>query len=746
MTPRSLPLDRHAACRLCIALLLFATVPPQVARADVTRVLPDGQLPEDRRLAAPKDLNGYFPFDVPPTPEAWQQRADELRRQVQVATGLWPMPDKTPLNPVLHGRVERDGFTVERVYFESVPNHFVTGLLFRPSGSSARADGKYPAVLCPHGHGGRLQDYGAANMPKLIASGAEAFEDSHRFPRLTRCAQLARMGCVTLTYDMLGYADSVQISYDLAHRFARQRPEAEGRDEWGFFSTQAESRLQSIMGLQTWNSVRALDFLCSLPDVDATRIAVTGGSGGGTQTILLCAIDSRPVVAFPQGMVSTSMQGGCTCENCCLLRVGTGNVELTALFAPKPQGMTAADDWTIEMMTKGYPELRQLYAMLGAEDAVMCESLTQFPHNYNYVTRRLMYAWLNRHLNLGLEEPIEERRWELLTPAEWTVWNDEHPQPEGGWEYERELIQQLTEASDRQIAALTPHDARSLDEYRRIIGGAVETIIGRGLPMAGSIEREKVDKQDWDDFLYFKDILRNTNPGEVLPIVSFYPKATAWNNEVVIWVDGQGKKGVMSADGTPNPAVRQLLRDGMSVVSGDLLYQGEFLADGKPLEQTHVVANPREFAGYTFCYNPTLFAQRVHDILTLVAWVRGEDHGPQKVHLVGVNGAGPLVAAARAIAGGAVDRAAVDTAGFRFADLTSYRDPNFLPGAVKYGDLPALLALSAPHDLFIAGEGGELPPVVAATYRAAGAAGRVTSQDGTTNAAPMQAAVWFASE
>jgi hypothetical protein len=397
-------------------------------------------------------------------------------------------------------------------------------------------------------------------------------------------------------------------------------------------------------------------------------------------------------------------------------------------------------------MTKGYPELRELYAMLGAPDNVMCESLTQFPHNYNYVTRRVMYSWLNKHLKLGLEEPIVERPWKLLTPEEWTVWNDEHPRPEGGLEYELKLVKQMADASDRQIAALTPDDAESLAKYREVVGGAFDTIIGRGLPMFGSIEREKVDKQDWGDFLYFKDVLRYTNPGEELPIVSFYPKTTPWNNEVVIWVDGRGKQGVMGPDDTPNPAVRQLLRDGMSVVSGDLLYQGEFLADGKPLEQTRVVPNPREFAGYTFGYNDTLFVQRVHDILTLVAWVRNEDHGPQKVHLVGVHGAGPLVAAARAIAGKAVDRAAVDTAGFRFANLTSYRDPNFLPGSVKYGDLPALLALSAPLPLFIAGEEGKVPPVVAATYSAADAADQVTSASGSATEAPMQAAIWLSSE
>ena len=129
------------------------------------------------------------------------------------------------------------------------------------------------------------------------------------------------------------------------------------------------------MGLQTWNSIRALDFLLSLPDVDPQRIGVTGASGGGTQTFILCAIDDRPAVAFPAVMVSTEMQGGCVCENCSYLRVGTGNVELAGLFAPKPLGMSGANDWTIDIETKGLPELKALYKLYGAEDRVMAKLL-----------------------------------------------------------------------------------------------------------------------------------------------------------------------------------------------------------------------------------------------------------------------------------------------------------------------------------------------------------------------------------
>src|SRR5262249_33313495 len=205
---------------------------------------------------------------------------------------------------------------------------------------------------------------------KDVESKAEQTLEGAKYPLQARCAQLARMGCVVLHYDMVGYADSTAITFNEGHRA-------------GFKSVDAELRLQTIMEIQTWNSIRALDFLESLSDIDPKKIAVTGASGGGTQTFILCAIDSRPAVAFPAVMVSTGMQGGCYCENCSYLRIGTGNVEFAALFAPKPLAMIAANDWTLEIEKKGLPELKQLYTLLGAPDNVAARCWRECRHKHN---------------------------------------------------------------------------------------------------------------------------------------------------------------------------------------------------------------------------------------------------------------------------------------------------------------------------------------------------------------------------
>src|SRR5205085_6897807 len=121
------------------------------------------------------------------------------------------------------------------------------------------------------------------------------------------------------------------------------------------------------------------------------------------------AIDDRVTAAFPAVMVSTQMQGGCVCENAPYLRQDAGNIDIAAIFAPKPLAMTGAHDWTINIEKKGLPELKQVYKLYDAEDRVMAKCFPQFEHNYNQVSRELMYNWFNKHLNLGLSAPVEEK-------------------------------------------------------------------------------------------------------------------------------------------------------------------------------------------------------------------------------------------------------------------------------------------------------------------------------------------------
>ncbi len=313
-----------------------------------------------------RTLDDRFPPPAVTTREAWAQRAGELRQHVLASAGLLPLPDKTPLAPVVFGETGRKDYRVSKVYFESLPGFFVTGNLYRPPG-----EGPFPAILSPHGHWayGRLENSDTASVPG-------------------RAINLARQGFVVFTYDAIGYNDSRQLT----HTFDGKRERL-----WGL----------TLAGLQLWNSIRALDFLETLPYVRRDAIGATGASGGGTQTFLLAAVDDRVRVAAPVNMISLQMQGGCLCENLPGLRLDTTNVEIAATMAPRPLLMVSATgDWTRDTMTSEYPAVRRIYGLLGAEANVHGVQF-QAPHNYNRDSREAVYAWMARWLQ---QAPADVKR------------------------------------------------------------------------------------------------------------------------------------------------------------------------------------------------------------------------------------------------------------------------------------------------------------------------------------------------
>jgi len=673
------------------------------------------------------------------------------------------MPARSPLNPVIHGLIDQGDYTIEKVYFESIPGFYVTGNLYRPKGKT----GRRPAVLSPHGHfpGGRFQDEGRETVRRKIVTGAERFEDGGRSFMQSRCVQLSRMGCVVFHYDMIGYGDSIQIPLDVAHRFSQLRKKFNEPPAQGFYSASAELNLHNPMGLHTYNSIRAMDFLTSLPDVDPARIAVTGGSGGGTQTFMLCAVDDRPLVSVPVVIVSTDRQGGCTCENISGFRIGTYNLEITALHAPKPLLLISADDATRTMSERGFPELKQLYGLLGAKQNVSHVALLQYPHNYNYVSRAAMYSWLNRHLELGLAEPIVERSYERLTKADLSVWNDHYPAPKPGPDFEIKLLEWLTDDARKQIAALTHRNAGSLRRYRKVVGGAWDILL-RNLPDDPGIEFEETKSADHEWYRETIGLLSYRtieNHSAKLPMVVLTPEKTT--KRTVIWIDKEGKAGLYANDGSLKSTVRRLLDAGLKVIGVDLLYQGEFLNGERPPKQQRCLPNEEGYAGWTYCYNLPVFARRVHDILAVIKFVKTSE-----VDLAGLNGTGHLVAAVVAQTAGwqpqavlgagfhtpgpkptalslppIVNRTVIDTEGFRFADLKDAYDINFMPGAAKYDDVPGLLALAAPTRLWLAGEGKEPPPIVKAAFAAAGKTENLTTFSGASQNTARQAVEWLLS-
>jgi dienelactone hydrolase len=356
------------------------------ARAE-KQILMRGQCHTDAEAA--EVLNKWAgTFD---TKAEWEARAERIRAGVLRGMKLERLPEPCELKPIRHSVRTEDGYTVENVAFESLPGFWVTGNLYLPTDIEDKA-AKLPGVLCPHGH---LADN------RLI-------EQTQK-----RCAALARMGAVVFAYDMIGYGESTQMPH--GHSQGAR--------------------------LQTYNSRRGLDFLLSLGNVDETRLAVTGESGGGTQSFLLAAVDPRIDVSVPVVMVAAAFYGGCTCESGMPIHKSkeheTNNVEIAASIAPKPLLLISCGaDWTKNVPTVEYPYVKRIYELMGAADNVENAHFADEQHDYGPSKREAMYQFLAKHLELDLSRisdtsgKIDESFVTVHDRGDLLVFSPEHPRPE----------------------------------------------------------------------------------------------------------------------------------------------------------------------------------------------------------------------------------------------------------------------------------------------------------------------------
>lgn len=321
--------------------------------------------------------------------EAWKTRAAAIRDGVRRGLKLEGLPPACNMAPIRHGLWKGDGYTVENVAFESLEGFWVTGNLYLPE----QVEGKAPGVLCPHGH--------AANGRRMEYT-------------QTRCAALARMGAIVFAYDMVGFGES----------------------------TQAPHHHSETLRLQAYNSMRCVDYLLSLGNVDDARLAVTGESGGGTQTFVLGCLDDRIDVAVPTVMVSSYFYGGCICESGMPIHKNSGehetnNVEIAATFAPKPQLLISdGGDWTAHVPEAEFPYLQRVYRLCGAEGNVENAHFADEGHDYGPSKRKAMYPFLAKHLKLDLARiqndagEIDESLFKPRSSEELAVFDGEHPRPE----------------------------------------------------------------------------------------------------------------------------------------------------------------------------------------------------------------------------------------------------------------------------------------------------------------------------
>lgn len=278
--------------------------------------------------------------------DSWEARRDSVRREVREKLTIdQALAKRVGAKPVFSKPRKYDGYTVRNFYLETYPGLYVCGSIYAPT-----AKGKHPLIICPNGHFGDGR-YNKAQQQRL--------------------GSLARMGAICVDYDLYGWGESALQVGSEAHMTADAHV------------------------IQAMNGISILDFMMEDKNVDPTRVGANGGSGGGTQTVLLTVLDDRYTAACPVVSLASHFDGGCPCESGMPIQRaggGTCNAELAAAFAPRPL-MVVSDggDWTHTVPTLEYPYLQRVYGFYDAKDKVGNVHLPKERHDFGPNKRNAVY-------------------------------------------------------------------------------------------------------------------------------------------------------------------------------------------------------------------------------------------------------------------------------------------------------------------------------------------------------------------
>lgn len=587
------------------------------------------------------------------TPEAIRQRQEYLRGQFLAALGGFP--EKTPLHAQTVGQLQGEGFRVEKVIFESRPNHHVTALLYLPEGR-----GPFPGVLMPCGH--------SAN-----GKAAEAYQRG--------CISLAKHGFAVLCYDPIGQGERYQIL------------SAQGKP--AIPSSTTEHTLVGVAALlvgwntatfRIWDGIRALDYLASRPEVDSKRLGCTGNSGGGTLTAYLMALDDRIQVAAPSCYI-TSLErlfetiGPQDAEQNITGQVvfGLEHADYVTLRAPKPTLLLTAtyDFFDIRGSWETFREAKRLYCILGHGERI---ELAEFPtkHGFHRGQREAMLRWMRRWLQQR-DEPVTEPDFPVFTEAQVQCTRT------------GQVLEDLKGASVFDIIVA---EARRLRELRQKAS--------RGSVAEQLAQIKKL--LSWREPTPAKTISVRT--GTTRRWMETEPGITV----LVSQVERSNENGltlcVVEDDRDVGTVLAEMKKHGLTVTGTVWAMSPRGMggtAKDKPTGMNTVGRDWKE-AFLALHLNRPLLGQRAFDVLSVLAALRQESGNPV-VQLIGVGRCGPIV----------LHAAAFDAQVNR---VTLYRSlaawelipqekvsvgqlANVVPGALAAYDLPELAALLAPRSLEI---------------------------------------------
>ncbi|WEK17694.1 MAG: acetylxylan esterase [Candidatus Pedobacter colombiensis] len=286
---------------------------------------------------------------------SWEQRRTLIKPGLYEAQGLSTLPVKPTSKPIITPKRVMDGYTVENIAIEILPGLYVNGSLYKP----LKVKGKIPVMLSPDGHWAQQR---------------------YRADCQIRCAMMARMGVMAISYDLFAWGESLLQFKSEDHR---------------------RSLAQTI---QTLGGIRILDYVLSLKEIDPNRVGISGGSGGGSHTVLIAAMDDRIKLSIPVVSLSSSFYGGCPCESGMPIHLcagGTNNVEIAAMAAPKPQLVVSdGKDWTVTVPDHDMPFLKKIYSYYGKSDQVENVHLPDEGHDFGPSKRKAVYDFIIKNFKL----------------------------------------------------------------------------------------------------------------------------------------------------------------------------------------------------------------------------------------------------------------------------------------------------------------------------------------------------------
>jgi cephalosporin-C deacetylase-like acetyl esterase len=708
---------------LFVTVVLCAAVQGSAQTPDY-RVLAGTQLEKEYEEMLPKYLadraerlsaKAHARLDAAASPADFARWQIDMRSKFVELIGGLPN-EKTPLNVRMTGEVRRDGYAVRKVVFESRPEFYVTANLYVPLADTP----PFPAVLVPVGH-------------ELAGKADDAYQ------RLS--IGLARRGYVVLIYDAVSQGERMQF-WDFVFR---HRGLVDKSNEHGLLGIRENLLGQNLARDLIWDGLRALDYLSTVPEVDAARIGITGHSGGGALATYISLLDPRIKVAsivtfissIPKKIEARDMDSEADPEQDIqgLLNAGIDHAELLALIAPRPVliGAAVRDFFPIEGTRQTYAEMEKLYRRLGISERAKMVAFDH-EHAYSQPLREATTEWFDRWLK-GREDEVHEP--DISVEHESALWCTPTGQVVSSLGGKR--IRELHQAEAGRLTARLAKQ-RMQESFRRELAGKIRA----RLHLSGSgvgIHARSVGEARSGGLIVEKIVLE-VEPGIVVPVaLSHLQTETGRRHPAIVYLRDRDA----AAD---DPQVfENLTQRGWTVIVADVRGFGETMPRAQVADSRMYCFHPRDGRDADFSYaadslGRPILGMRVWDAMHVIGYAESRaDVDPRNLVLVGRGWAG-VIALFAAVLDERVSRIAVEGVPTSYAelfDVDMYAQPaSLLPfGALHdfdlqdvYGDLaPRSLLVLNPEDnqtkKMFRGQAETALGPLRRTYRSAGADNRL---------------------